>query len=95
MVKKYPSFEYKLHLNAINTVTSPLNEGEPASIDIDGDCIYKIDSESLEENRIQSIGSNWINAEGEGKVSKGVYLYAVPAIADQPYIIPYKAKINL
>lgn len=87
--------EYVIVVDAVNTDTSELNEGEPATVTVEGSCAFNIESQAVEFNRFSTIGENWIGTDGKGKVSKALYLRGANIYSGRGPEVPYSTRVEI
>lgn len=87
--------EYTIIINAINTDTNELNEDEPASVTIEGSCTFNTADQTVAKNGFSSIGSNWVDINGIGRVTNGVYLSATSLHIGRQPDVPFVTKIEM
>lgn len=65
--------EYSIIVDAMNTDTNELNDGESATVQVEGSCIFNIKKQLIEDNRYSSLSCNWVDTNGQNKTSGTVY----------------------
>lgn len=87
--------EYVIVVDAVNTDTNELNEGEPASVTVEGNCTFNVESQSVENNQFNTVGESWVGTDGMGKVTKGLYLHAGTAYLGRGPDVPYSTRVEI
>lgn len=87
--------DYELVVDAVNTVTNELNEGEPASLTVEGTCTFDIEKYSVENNSFGTIGLSWVGTDGVRKLSKSVHLTAGTAYSGSGPDVPYSTRRSI
>lgn len=87
--------KYVIVIGAVNTDTNELNEGAPASVTVEGSCTYNIESQTVENNQLNSVNAKWVGTEGIEKRSQGVYLHVGTAYIGCAPDVPYTTRIEI
>lgn len=89
------AIDYAITLDAVNIDINQVNEGEPASVHFEGNCVYNIKIHSIEHNQCHSIERNWVSTDGEPKTARDVYIQGGTAYIGRGPDRPYTARIEL
>lgn len=87
--------EYTIVIEAVNTDTNELNVGESASATVEGSCTFNVESLTVENNQFNSISESWVSTDGEGKVTKSVYMRTGTAYLGRGPDVPYATRIEI
>ncbi|MBL3591116.1 MAG: DUF4935 domain-containing protein [gamma proteobacterium endosymbiont of Lamellibrachia anaximandri] len=86
------AINYYISIDAINTDITPVNQYSPASGFIEGNCYFNTDTNLIEDNIQETIGAQWIDANGEEKGTKGIWLRSA---AGTKKSVPYAIRREL
>jgi len=89
------AIEYVIVVDAINTDTNELNEGDSASVTVEGSCIYNVESKMVEDHQFNSVDESWIGTDGMRKEAKGLYIRPDTAYIGRSPDVPYATRIKI
>lgn len=86
--------EYVFVVEALNIDITELNEGEPASVTVEGNCTFNIEGQLIENNQFNTVEESWVGTDGIEKVLKGIYLTGTAYLGRAPDV-PYSARVGI